>query len=258
MPDLAASTPVPIGAELSDPHSVHVRVWPRRPAGHRRHEGGARAALAADDAGYFSGRVAACAGDLYQFQNRRRREALSDPASRFQPKVRTARQKSSIRTVSMTDGEWTGVSRERQVVYEMHIGTFTPAGTWAAAMNELPGLARLGITVVEVMPVAEFEGRFGWGYDGVDLFAPSHVYGRPDDFRRFVDAAHAAGLAVILDVVYNHFGPSGNYLRAFAPAYFTDRYPNEWASRSTSTAGMPDRCATFFVCNAGYWIDEFC
>src|SRR3989442_15492668 len=113
-----------------------------------------------------------------------------------------------------------------QVLYEMHLGTFTREGTWRAAARELPALASLGITVVEMMPIADFPGRFGWGYDGVNLWAPCRLYGRPDELRRFIDRAHAEGIGVILDVVYNHFGPSGNYLRAFAPAYFTDRYDN--------------------------------
>ena len=259
MPDLALQRRLPIGAELADPHTVHVRVWaPRANRITVVTKGGARAALARDDAGYFSGRVAASAGDLYHFQIDDDEKLYPDPASRFQPEgphgpseiIDPAR-------FQWTDGGWTGVSRERQVVYEMHIGTFTPAGTWAAAMSELPGLARLGITVLEVMPVAEFEGRFGWGYDGVDLFAPSHVYGRPDDFRRFVDAAHAAGLAVILDVVYNHLGPSGNYLRNFSPAYFTDRYPNEWGESINFDGDDAGPVRDFFVSNAGYWIDEF-
>jgi maltooligosyltrehalose trehalohydrolase len=259
MPDLALRRRLPIGAELADPHTVDVRVWaPRANRVTVVTNGGARAALAGEDAGYFSGRVDASAGDRYQFQIDDDEKLYPDPASRFQPEgPHGPSEVIDPAQFQWTDDGWTGVSRERQVVYEMHIGTFTPAGTWAAAMNELPGLAHLGITVVEVMPVAEFEGRFGWGYDGVDLFAPSHVYGRPDDFRRFVDAAHAAGLAVILDVVYNHFGPSGNYLRAFAPAYFTDRYPNEWGESINFDGGDAGPVRDFFVCNAGYWIDEF-
>src|SRR5262249_59710882 len=110
----------------------------------------------------------------------------------------------------------------------MRRGTFRGEGTWAAAARELPALAELGVTVLEVMPVAEFPGRFGWGYDGVCLYAPTRLYGAPDDFRRFVDSAHAVGLGVILDVVYNHVGPDGNYLKEFAPAYFTNRYKNDW------------------------------
>src|SRR5688572_32542991 len=113
-------------------------------------------------------------------------------------------------------------------MYEMHVGTFTPEGTWAAAAGQLDPLADLGITVIEMMPVADFPGRFGWGYDGVALFAPTRLYGTPDDLRRFVDRAHAVGIGVILDVVYNHLGPDGNYLAAFAKEYFTERYANEW------------------------------
>src|SRR4051812_23623021 len=118
--------------------------------------------------------------------------------------------------------------RERQVIYEMHIGTFTPEGTYKAAAEQLEELARLGITVVELMPVADFPGRFGWGYDGVNLFAPTRLYGTPDDLRSFVNQAHEVGIGVLLDVVYNHFGPDGNYLREFSADYFSTRYKNEW------------------------------
>ena len=125
---------------------------------------------------------------------------------------------------------------ERQVLYEMHVGTFTAEGTWRAALEHLPALAELGITTIEMMPVAEFAGRRGWGYDGVDLFAPSHLYGTPDDLRRFVDRAHHLGLGVILDVVYNHFGPDGNYLaRVLAGLFQHAATTTSGATRSTST-----------------------
>jgi maltooligosyltrehalose trehalohydrolase len=137
----------------------------------------------------------------------------------------------------------------------MHVGTLTPEGTWAAALEQLPALKELGITVVELMPVAEFAGRFGWGYDGVDLYAPTRLYGTPDDLRAFVDRAHALGLGVILDVVYNHLGPDGNYLEDFSTDYFTDRYENDWG-RAINFETSPAARA-FFVENAGYWIDEF-
>ncbi len=139
----------------------------------------------------------------------------------------------------------------------MHIGAFTKEGTWEAAGRELSELADLGVTVLEVMPVADFTGRFGWGYDGVNLFAPTRLYGRPDDFRRFVDRAHAAGLGVILDVVYNHFGPDGNYLGQFSKDYFTDRYKNEWGEAINFDGPNAAPVREYFVANAGYWVEEF-
>jgi maltooligosyltrehalose trehalohydrolase len=154
-----------------------------------------------------------------------------------------------------TDAAWPGIGRDRHVAYEMHIGTFTPEGTWRAARNQLHALADLGITVIEMMPVADFAGRFGWGYDGVNLYAPSRLYGTPDDLRRFIDRAHAMGIGVILDVVYNHLGPDGNYLPEFSPDYFTDRYKNDWGEAVNFEGPAPAR--DYFVENAGYWVDEF-
>ena len=130
-----------------------------------------------------------------------------------------------------TDQDWKGVQLPGQIIYEMHVGTFTREGTWRAAAKELPELARIGITVIEMMPIADFPGEFGWGYDGVDLFAPCRLYGTPDDLRAFVNDAHSLGLAVILDVVYNHFGPEGNYLRVFSEDYFTDQHETTGAIR---------------------------
>ena len=150
---------------------------------------------------------------------------------------------------------WKGLRPVGQVIYEMHVGTFTREGTWAAAARQLPELARIGISVIEMMPIAEFPGDFGWGYDGVNLYAPSHLYGTPDDLRGFVDAAHASGLGVILDVVYNHLGPDGNYLTEFSPDYFTDKYTNDWG-RAVNFEG-PAEARAHFVQNARYWIEEF-
>jgi maltooligosyltrehalose trehalohydrolase len=179
-----------------------------------------------------------------------------DPASRWQPDG--PHQPSAYVdpfAFTWTDANRTGLRPSGQVVYEMHVGTFTADGTWAAAAAELPELARIGITTIEMMPIAEFPGRFGWGYDGVDLYAPHHRYGSPDDLRAFVDRAHALGLAVILDVVYNHLGPDGNYLAEFAPDYFTDKYSNDWGKAINFEGPAPAR--DFFVQNARYWIDEF-
>jgi maltooligosyltrehalose trehalohydrolase len=155
-----------------------------------------------------------------------------------------------------TDHAWRGVSLPGQVLYEMHIGTFTRAGTWTAAERELPELAAAGITVLEVMPVADFPGRFGWGYDGVNLFAPTRIYGRPDDFRRFIDRAHSLGLGVLLDVVYNHLGPDGNYLLQFSRDYFSRRH-TEWGEAINFDGNNSGPVREYFIANAGYWIDEY-
>src|SRR5262249_5735802 len=141
---------------------------------------------------------------------------LPDPASRFEPDGPEGwSQIVDPATFPWTDADWKGIRPEGQVHYELHIGTFTPEGTYAAAARELEELARLGITTIEVLPLADFPGGFGWGYDGVSMFAPTRLYGQPDDFRRFVDMAHSHGMGVILDVVYNHFGNFGNLLGEF-------------------------------------------
>jgi len=138
----------------------------------------------------------------------------------------------------------------------MHIGTFTPEGTWSSACRYLPFLADIGITVLEVMPVNEFPGEFGWGYDGVHPYAPTRLYGKPDDFREFVDQAHKLGMAVILDVVYNHLGPDGNYFEAFSPHYFTSRH-TDWGAAINFDGENCEPVREFFTANAGYWITEY-
>ncbi len=251
---------LPIGAEPIGPARVHFRLW--APAGQSVDlvlDGGARVVpMAREEGGYWSVAAEARAGDRYAFRVNGDEKAYPDPASRFQPEgphgpseiVDPAR-------YQWQDGEWRGRPMAGQVIYELHVGTFTPEGTYAAAARELEELARLGITVLELMPVAEFDGRFGWGYDGVDLFAPFHHYGSPDDLRAFVDEAHRVGLSVILDVVYNHFGPSGNYLRVFSPAYFSDAYENEWGDAINFDGADAGPVREFFVSNAAYWIREF-
>jgi len=255
-----------VGAEVVPGGGVHFRVWaPARrrvevvfaaPGG--RPESVEREVELEREAGsgYFSGfAAAAAAGDLYRFRLDGG-DAFPDPASRFQPEGPHGPSRVvDPAAYRWRDGGWRGAVREGQVLYEMHVGTFTREGTWAAAARRLAGLADLGVTMLEVMPVAEFPGRFGWGYDGVDLFAPTRLYGQPDDCRRFVDGAHALGLAVILDVVYNHLGPDGNYLEQFSPGYFTDLHANEWG-RSIHFYGAPE-VRELFVANAAYWIDEY-
>jgi maltooligosyltrehalose trehalohydrolase len=188
----------PVGAEVL-PGGVHFRVWaPRRRRVEVVPEGGPGEGvpLVPEGNGYFSGHASPPrAGSLYRFRLDGGPHTYPDPASRFQPQgPHGPSQVIDPRAFAWTDRDWHGCAREGQVIYEMHVGTFTREGTWEAAARELAELADLGVTVLEVMPVAEFPGRFGWGYDGVDLFAPTHLYGVPDDFRRFVDRAHAAGL----------------------------------------------------------------
>ena len=206
--------------------------------------------------GFFSGvipEISAGTRYWYRLDGDRLRP---DPVSRYQPDGPHG--PSAVIDPSAyrwSDAGWKGVGRDGQVLYEMHVVTFTSAGTWRAALAELEELARLGVTIVEVMPIADFAGRFGWGYDGVNLYAPTRLYGTPDDLRAFVDRAHAVGLGVILDVVYNHFGPDGNYLAEFSPDYFTERYTNDWG-RAINFEG-PRSAREFFVENAAYWIGEF-
>jgi maltooligosyltrehalose trehalohydrolase len=206
--------------------------------------------------GFFTGTLTGLApGDRYWLRLDGDR-LRPDPTSRWQPEGPHG--PSAIvdpSSFKWTDADWAGVRPEGQVLYELHVGTFTPEGTWGAAAGHLEELAALGITVIEMMPVADFAGRFGWGYDGVDIYAPTRLYGSPDDLRAFVDRAHAVGLGVILDVVYNHLGPDGNYLAEFSPDYFTDRYRNDWGQALNFEGPAPAR--DFFVQNAGYWIDEF-
>jgi len=254
---------MPIGAEAT-PEGVRFRVWaPIRKRVEVVFEEAAEEwpvefDLTPEEDGYFSGLVPqAGAGALYRYRLDGG-DAFPDPASRFQPQgPHGPSQVVDPSSFEWTDRDWKGIGRDGQVIYEMHVGTFTPEGTWEAAARELPELAELGITVIEVMPVAEFPGRFGWGYDGVDLFAPYHLYGAPDDFRRFVDRAHAAGIGVILDVVYNHLGPDGNYLKQFSGTYFTDRYKNDWGQAINFDGEGSGPVRDFFLANAGYWIAEF-
>jgi maltooligosyltrehalose trehalohydrolase len=254
---------LPVGAEPTA-EGVHFRVWaPKRRRVEVVLEGGAGAGavveLEREPDGYFSGRVGpARPGTLYRYRLDGDRHLYPDPVSRFQPEGPHGPSRVVDPTgFAWTDGGWRGVGLRGQVIYEMHIGTFTGPGTWEAAGRESPELAAAGITVLEVMPVADFPGRFGWGYDGVNLFAPTRLYGEPDDFRRFVDRAHAAGLGVILDVVFNHIGPDGNYLKQFADAYFTNRYKNEWGEAINFDGPDAGPVREFFVANAGYWVDEF-
>jgi maltooligosyltrehalose trehalohydrolase len=157
---------------------------------------------------------------------------------------------------SWTDGTWSGLSLEAGVIYELHVGTFSPAGTFAGVVSKLDHLVGLGISAIELMPVAEMPGRWGWGYDGVDLFAPFHHYGGPTELANLVDRCHEHGIGVILDVVYNHLGPHGNYLTQFGP-YFTDRFNTPWGQAVNLDGPFSDEVRAFFIDNALTWLEDY-
>jgi maltooligosyltrehalose trehalohydrolase len=182
---------------------------------------------------------------------------LPDPASRFQPEgVHGPSQLVDTSEFRWTDQNWRGRPLEGCIFYELHVGAFTPDGTFDALVPHLPQLVDLGITTIEIMPVAQFPGSRNWGYDGTYPFAPQNTYGGPDQLQRFVNAAHAHGLAVALDVVYNHLGPEGNYLSAFGP-YFTDRYRTPWGQAINFDGQGSDEVRRFFGENALYWLEEY-
>ncbi len=195
-------------------------------------------------------------GDPYRFRLPGGRE-LPDPASRHQPGgVHAASATVDPGAFAWTDQAWRGPALADYVIYELHVGTFTDEGTFDGAVPHLPALRGLGVTAVELMPVAQFPGGRNWGYDGVYPFAAQSSYGGPDGLKRLVDAAHGAGLAVILDVVYNHLGPEGNYTREFGP-YFTERYRTPWGAALNFDGPGSDEVRRFFCENALQWLDEF-
>ncbi|WP_068470193.1 malto-oligosyltrehalose trehalohydrolase [Candidatus Protochlamydia phocaeensis] len=268
METLQLSRRLPIGAEIVE-GGVHFRVWaPIAQTMEVVMEGSAFQeaeqspqffALEREEKGYFSGLIShAQEGSLYRFRIDGKEPFYPDPASRYQPKgPHGPSQVIDHKKFKWTDQHWKGVQLEGRVIYEMHIGTFTHQGTWTSAKRELLELADLGITVIEMMPVNEFPGRFGWGYDGVNIFAPTHLYGETDELRSFIDHAHALGIAVILDVVYNHFGPDGNYLSKFSPHYFTHKHVTEWGDAINFDGPDSEEVRAFYIANAGYWIEEY-
>ena len=257
----------PIGAEVGGENQTHFRVWAPKareldlvvePGPHSKRT---FRPLIAEPSGYFSGVINAGVGARYWFRVNGGQNFYPDPASRFQPDGPHG--PSCIidpKQFRWTNLDWLGPAAaglKGQIIYEMHIGTFTKNGTWRAAAEQLPELARVGITVVEMMPVADFPGKFGWGYDGVNFFAPSHLYGTPDDLRAFIDRAHSLGMGVILDVVFNHFGPDGNYLGIFSDDYLIREKENEWGNAINFDGTNSGPVRELFITNGRYWIEEF-
>jgi maltooligosyltrehalose trehalohydrolase len=251
-----------VGSEIGPEGTVHSRVWAPRRAAVSFIEFGTNderlnaTELEPEGNGYFSGVIASAHADTRYKLRLDDTVEYPDPLSRFQPAgPHGPSQLIDPRQYSWRDGGWRGPSLPGAVLYELHIGTFTREGTYAAARSHLAHLADLGVSIIEMMPVAEFPGRFGWGYDGVSLFAPYHHYGAPDDLRAFIDDAHAHGIGVILDVVYNHLGPDGNFLKEFSEHYF--KGSTEWGEALNFDGEHSGPVREFFVTNARYWVEDF-
>lgn len=232
---------------------VQFRVW--APSANRVElalEGGERVQMHREDGGEWSLIVeGGRAGARYSFCLDGG-QAYPDPYSRFQPDGVHGPSEVVIPAAAQ---RWNGLDPHDLAIYECHVGAFTPAGTFEAAIDRLPYLKALGVTALEVMPVAEFSGRWNWGYDGVDWYAPSCNYGGPSGLRQLIDAAHRHGLGVLLDVVYNHFGPEGNYLRQFSDGYFTGRHRTPWGD-AINYEGCP-RARQLAIENALYWLGSY-
>jgi maltooligosyltrehalose trehalohydrolase len=236
---------------------VHFRVW--APAATSVEvelvDTGAMKIPLQRDGQYFQGLVPAAAGDRYWYWLDGTLR-YPDPASRSQPDGVHGPSQVVDPAFAWNDNGWQGIALDESIVYELHVGAFTPQGTFDGVISRLDYLCELGITAVELMPLAQFPGERNWGYDGVYPFAPQNSYGGPDGLKRLVDACHSRGLAVILDVVYNHLGPEGNYLNGFGP-YFTDRYRTPWGDAVNFDGPDSDPVRSYFISNALYWITEY-
>ena len=251
---------MPYGAHLLPDGSVRFRLWaPGCDAVSVEIEGRATPLPMTRDDGGWHELVTDAAGARSRYRYALPDGArVPDPASRFQPDdVHGASQVIDPAEYRWSNAAWRGRPWNEIVVYELHVGTFTPAGTFRAAIDKLDALAELGVTAIEIMPIADFPGRWNWGYDGVLLYAPDSTYGRPEDLKALVDAAHSRGLAVLLDVVYNHYGPDGNYLGAYAPGFFTDRHQTPWGAAVNYDGETSGAVREFVIHNALYWIGEF-
>jgi maltooligosyltrehalose trehalohydrolase len=210
-----------------------------------------------DDQGVWSATISADAGLLYRYRINEE-WGYPDPYSRSQPEgVHGPSQVVDQGTFDWSDAAWSGLDRDLLVVYELHVGAYTKAGTFEALIPQLESLAELGVIAIELMPVIEFPGRRNWGYDGVSMFAPSSVYGGPEGLRRLVDAAHNHGLGVMLDVVYNHLGPDGNYLSQYSDSYFTGRYQTPWGDALNFDGGNSAWTRRLVLDSASMWFDEY-
>lgn len=246
---------LPFGAQLQPDGRTRFRLWApdaRSVALARPNE--RSVALSRESDGWFEGtfEVGAGARYLYRIDDELN---VPDPAARFAPDgLEGFCEVIDPSSYPWRSSRWEGLPWHRATVYELHVGSFSEKGTYDEVAARLPALVDVGINTLELMPIATFPGRHGWGYDGVLPFAPHPAYGRPEDLKRLVDVAHEHGVAVVLDVVYNHFGPSGNYLHRYASRFFTDKYATPWgAAIDFASRNVRD----FFIQNALYWLDEY-
>ena len=252
---------MPFGAELVGGGMTSFRLW--APSASRVElvllagKDPEYIAMEGTSGGWREAIVPAAAGMRYRFRIEGGLE-VPDPASRRNPEdVHGPSEVVDPADFEWDDGAWSGRRWEEAVIYELHVGTFTPEGTFAAAISRLDYLAALGVTAIEIMPLADFPGGHNWGYDGVLPFAPDAAYGTPQDLKRFVAAAHARGLMVLLDVVYNHFGPEGNYLHVYARPFFTERHQTPWGAALNFDGADSRVVRDYFIHNALYWIEEY-
>jgi len=252
---------MPFGAEYLGDERTRFRIW--APAVQRLalelRSGGAERTLAMTrtPAGWFECIADAAPGAAYRYRLPGG-QAVPDPASRYSPEdVHGHAEVVDPAQYEWRDGAWRGRPWHETVIYEMHVGTTTAEGTYAALERKLAGLAALGVTALQLMPLADFPGARNWGYDGVLPYAPDASYGTPDELKRFIDTAHTLGLMVFIDVVYNHFGPEGNYLALYAPQFFTGRHHTPWGAAINYDDSDSQTVRDFFIHNALYWLEEF-
>src|SRR6266700_1693751 len=255
---------MPFGAEVRADGSVRFRLW--APAASRvdlvleRVERGTseRLPMKRIEGGFLElVTPTACAGSRYRYRIDDRLD-VPDPASRSNPDdPNGASEVVDPMAFEWNEGEWSGRPWHEAVVYELHVGAFTPGGSFRSAIEHLPYLTALGVTAIELMPIADFPGRCNWGYDGVLPFAPDASYGVPDELKRLIDAAHSRSLMVFLDVVYNHFGPEGNYLHTYAPQFFNPGHQTPWDAAINYDGEQSRTVRDFFIHNALYWLEEY-
>ena len=254
---------MPFGAELTASGQVRFRLW--APAAHEvelmLHEEADTPRplkMSAQPDGWFELVTGeAGAGSRYRYRIDGKTE-VPDPASRSNPDdIHGPSEVIDAAAFEWDDDAWRGRPWHEAVVYELHVGTFSPEGTFAGAEKKLDHLAELGITAIELMPIADFPGKRGWGYDGVLQYAPESAYGRPEELKSLIAAAHRRGIAVMLDVVYNHFGPEGNYLHLYAPQFFTDKHQTPWGAAINFDSPGSRNVRDFYIHNTLYWLEEY-